>query len=407
MRIRINSKAIIENIQPHVLADVKKFLTLDNPKYAEAVKMGYATHDIPDKLKFYKETMNGIVAPRGAAQTIYERFCGQMGIDVQDDRLVLPEVDFQFKGELREYQRAAVDKMMKISLGVLSSPTGAGKTIMGLYIISKIKQPALILVHTSLLQKQWIDRVSTFLNIPREEIGVIGGGKFKVGERITVATVQTLVKRGKEIADRFGCVLADECHRVPAMQFAEAVSFFPARYRYGLSATPYRRDKLDKVIRLMLGPVAARVDKSELVSNGNLCEAEVHWIKTDFKSSYNPADYYSKALSELTQDEDRNQLIVRTAVENLNGGLTLILSDRKAHCTELERLLTARGISCQTLTGDTPKRERENMDFDSCRCLIATGQLIGEGFDLPAIENLHLTNKDRSCEERTTILSDC
>ena len=79
-------------------------------------------------------------------------------------------------------------------MGVIVSPTGSGKTVLGLKIISDKKQPALIIVHRKQLLEQWIERVEAFLGIPRRDIGIIEQGKAKIETSITIATIQSLPK---------------------------------------------------------------------------------------------------------------------------------------------------------------------------------------------------------------------
>ena len=114
---------------------------------------------------------------------------------------------------------------------------------MALYILAQRKQPALIIVHTADLARQWSERIESFLNIPVKEIGRIGGGKKKIGEKITVALVQSLYKCAETVAPQVGHLIVDECHRTPSRTFTDAVTEFDARYMLGLSATPWRRPR--------------------------------------------------------------------------------------------------------------------------------------------------------------------
>jgi superfamily II DNA or RNA helicase len=104
-------------------------------------------------------------------------------------------------------------------------------------------------------------------------------------------------------------------------------------------------------------------------------------------------------ISELTSDDNRNRLIasdVAQEVYNNSGGICLVLSDRKKHCDTLQSLLQYRyKISCELLTGDlTGSQRREVLDRlnqGDVNVLLATGQLIGEGFDRRDLSPLFLT----------------
>jgi superfamily II DNA or RNA helicase len=392
MEFEIGCNIILRNLKPETEHAVMGRLTMPNPKYDEAVKMDRWTGNLEPYLRFYEQTGTGLACPRGAARQVYE-LCRRHGEEIRfiDTRRTLPPVDFQFRGSLRPFQQTAVNSCLKHEFGILSAPTGSGKTVMAAYMIAQRKQPVLIVVHTKELLNQWRERVKQFLGI---KAGLIGGGKMEI-RPVTVATVQTLVKHAENTAPHFGYLIADECHRAPAMQYVKAIEAFDCQYMTGLSATPYRRDGLSKVIFWHIGDVAAKIDKAELVGTGDLCPAGVVWIETDFSTATDATEYYSKALSELAEDQARNQLICRTVAENNSHGISLLLSDRKAHCHALAAILESQhGIKAVVLTGATGTRDRERILDDlhqgRCRYLIATGQLIGEGFDLPAISSMFL-----------------
>jgi superfamily II DNA or RNA helicase len=397
MIFTLNSKALLTNFGAATRQAVEQYLTMPNPKFLDAVKQDRYTGGMDLELKFYEKDTERLICPRGCAGKLY-RLCERLGesIQVVDNRRKLSPVDFTFAGELRPLQQDAVTDVLSSDQGLLEAGTGSGKTIMALYLIAERKQPALVVVHTKELLNQWISRIETFLNIPRADIGVIGGGKFSIGDRITVATVQSLYKCVDEVVPHIGHLICDECHRAPSRMFTEAVSAFDAKYRLGLTATPWRRDKLSKVIFWYVGDVTGRIAKDDLVQAGNLCRAEVQWVGTGFSPFADASEEYSKALSELTEDGTRNRLICKTVSENNGHGVSLILSDRKAHCVTLQNILSdVHGIQAEVLTGSTSPKERERiitaLHDGGCRYLIATGQLIGEGFDLPGISTVFLT----------------
>jgi superfamily II DNA or RNA helicase len=268
---------------------------------------------------------------------------------------------------------------------------------MALYIIARRKQPALIVVHTKDLASQWIERIEAFLGIAAEEVGMIGGGKNIVGEKITVALVQSLYKCAEEVAPGIGFLIVDECHRCPSRTFTEAVTSFDTKYMLGLSATPWRRDKLSKLIFWHLGDVHHEVDKNHLIETGAVLPAKVIVRETTFRTRHDPINEYSKMLSELTTDTERNILITSdVAQEAINStGVCLVLSDRKAHCENLQALLRYRNkVESELLTGDLPINQRqeviEKLNKKQVKVLIATGQLIGEGFDCKELTTLFL-----------------
>ncbi len=397
MKFILNNTLVLKNLSDDTKQIIMNQLTLDNPKFSEAQRMGRYTRGIDPKLYFYKESENSLTCPRGAATQLY-KLCHSLGehLEFIDERQTLEPIDFYFNGDLRPLQLPAVESCLKRDFGLLESPTGSGKTTMALYMIAKRKQPALIIVHSKELLNQWMDRIEQFLNIPKSEIGTIGSGKFKIGIKITVAMIQTLYKKATDVAAHIGHVVVDECHRCPSRTFTQALTVFNSKFMTGLTATAKRRDRLSKVIFWHIGDITGRISKENLLDQGNLCDAQVRWIETNFNTQTDTSEYYSLALSELTVDYQRNRLICDTVEKSDRPGISLILSDRKEHCQTLyDTLHKENGIKSEILTGSTSSKERERIINDlqhgSCKYLIATGQLIGEGFDLPEISTMFLT----------------
>ena len=379
-------------------------LEFPNPKWLENERMGRWNRGTPRVLKFYDQAgADGLWVPRGFLRQVL-LMCRRMGLEhrLDDRRRSLPPVDFEFRGELRAFQEAAVEQMLARDFGTLSAPTGSGKTVMALGMVARRRQPALVIVHTKDLAAQWVERIEAFLGIPPAECGMIAGGRIRIGPRITVALVQSLYKCAEEASRHIGFVLADECHRCPSRTFTEAVAAFDARFMLGLSATPWRRDNLSRLIFWHLGDVHHEVDKAGLVAAGEVLPAEVLLRETRFKPFHDPVNEYSKMLSELTGDTERNLLIARDVAEEVRErpGIALVLSDRRAHCENLQALLRYRfKVDSELMTGEMPLDERqgvvERMNAGSVRVVIATGQLIGEGFDCRNLSTLFLATPVR------------
>ncbi|MGD8762627.1 MAG: DEAD/DEAH box helicase [Desulfobacteraceae bacterium] len=397
--ITIKNNLRLENVPPNIKEILIEKLEFLNPKWVENERLKRWNRGTPRLLKFYdKVGASGLWIPRGYMRQLI-MLCRRHKVDyrIDDQRRTLAGVDFYFGGQLKPFQQTAVDEMLSKDFGTLSSATGSGKTVMALYIIARRKQPALIVVHTRDLASQWIERIETFLGIAAEEIGMIGGGKNILGEQITVALVQSLYKCAEEVAFRIGFLIVDECHRCPSRTFTEAVTSFDSKYMLGLSATPWRRDKLSKLIFWHLGDVHHEVDKNHLIETGAVLPAKVIVRETTFRTRHDPINEYSKMLSELTTDTERNILITSdVAQEVISGtGICLVLSDRKAHCENLQALLRYRNkIDSELLTGDLPINQRqdviEKLNKKQVKVLIATGQLIGEGFDCKELTTLFL-----------------
>jgi superfamily II DNA or RNA helicase len=402
--ITITNNLRLKNVPPDILKILTEKLKFLNPKWLENEKMGRWNRGTPKELRFYdKVGAVGLWIPRGYMRQLI-LLCRRHEIkyEIEDRRRSLPPTNFSFQGKLRPFQQIAVDGMLARDFGTLSSATASGKTIMALYMVAQRRQPTLVIVHTKDLASQWVQRIQAFLGIAAEKVGVIGGGKKVVGKEITIALVQSLYKCVEDVADHIGFLVVDECHRCPSRTFTEAVTGFDARYMQGLSATPWRRDKLSKLIFWHLGDVHHEVDKNHLVKTGNVLSAEIIVRETSFKPIYDPVSEYSKMLSELTADTERNVLIASDVAREIanNVGICLVLSDRKAHCENLQALLKYRyKIGSELLTGDLKMDERrtviERLNQNKASVVIATGQLVGEGFDCRNLSTLFLATPIR------------
>ena len=389
-----------QEVPDEVIKKLETKFVFPNPKWLENEKRGYWTGNIPKTLKFIHIKGGQISIPRGLSSWCI-RFLGSMGFKVVlDDRTrKLPDVDFKFQASLRPFQDKAVAAILSRRFGVLNAPTGSGKTVMALKVIAERKQPALVIVHTKELLYQWRDKVVDFLGLPQEEIGLIGAGKKQVGALITIAIINSLYKCLKEVKENIGFLVVDECHRTPARTFTEAVEALDSMYMLGLSATPYRRDGLTKVIHFYLGNTVYDITPRELQRQNQIMSAKLVVRKTGFDYDYQ--DDYQEMISSLVEDSDRNNMIARDVADYTAKelGIALVLSERKSHCQTLLDLIFKNNVTCRLLTGDVSTVERkaivEELNQSKVRALVATSQLVGEGFDLKELSSIFMATPVR------------
>ncbi len=401
--LTINNRVAVslDELPPLMGEQLQERLTFSNPVWLENEKRGYSNWKVPETLRLFHLSKGRLFMPRG--------FIGQaLGLlqeagltwQINDQRRILPEVEFQFTGKLKDYQQAALQAVLHREFGTLAAPTGAGKTVIAMAIIAARRQPTLILVHSKELLQQWRKRVETFMGIPAAAIGVIGDGQRTVGKTITVALVQTLYKCASAVARDIGFLVVDECHRCPSRTFTEAVTAFDSAYMLGLSATPWRRDGLSRLIYWHLGTKVHEIDRGALVEDGHILAAKVIFRKTSYEPISDPSEEYSRMLSELTANHERNALIVRDVLQEADGeGVCLVLSDRKSQCETLAKMLGHSGLPLSVLTGDLSMKKRQEIigavNSGQVKVLLATGQLIGEGFDCAGLSTLFLATPIR------------
>ena len=241
-------------ITPGLINFLKENLNFANTEYFIKKKTGKSTWGTQQYFKFIEETDNEIIIPRGFTGKLL-RYCKKQKIDCEflDARDKNESVNFSTNLCLRSHQEKAVEASKRKEFGVITAPSGSGKTVIGLKIIAEKKQPALIIVHRKQLLEQWVERTEAFLGIPKKEIGRIGAGQTRTGKALTIAMFQSLGKyidkqETQEFIRSFGTIIIDECHHIPAETFRNTISKLSPYYQYGLTATPFRKGTDGKII---------------------------------------------------------------------------------------------------------------------------------------------------------------
>jgi superfamily II DNA or RNA helicase len=394
--LTVTSDCLLTGIDFEFEKELKSRLTIDNPQYIAAKKYGrWIGKKLKPQLKYYDPVPGGLRFPRGfsnQAVLLCRQFTGQNPAII-DRRRLLPEIDLGFIGALRPYQQEAVAIAAKKSFGVIEAGTGSGKTVMALALIAQRRQPAFVVVHTKELLYQWQERVRQFLGV---EPGLVGDGKFDPAP-LTIGIVNSARKRVEELVPHFGHLIVDECHRVPANLFTDVVSRFDCHYLLGLSATAYRSDdETTKLIYFYMGDRLHQVDQDELKATGAILAPQVIRAVTSFTYGYR-GDYQA-LIKALVHHEGRNLQIlgdILRVVREPDNGTVLVVSDRVSHCRFFEEKLKQKGVKVQLLHGQLAPENRheivEAVRAGELEVLVATLQLISEGFDCPGLSTLFLT----------------
>lgn len=369
---------------------LKEELNFKNSEFIIKKKIGKNTFGTERYFKFVEETENDVIVPRGFIGKLIH-FCRENKIehDFIDERKKHKAIPFLFNAQLRKHQQAVIESISKQDLGVIVAPPGSGKTIVALKIISDKLQPALIIVHRKQLVEQWIERIETFLGIPKTEIGKIGQGKSRVGKKITIATIQTLSKEFDKpdndyLKTAFGTVIVDECHHIPAETFRNTIAKLQTFYLYGLTATPFRKYNDGKLIFIHLGEVISEIKSSEI---STAQQAKIIIRNTELDVPFNSKTDQFETLSKiLVHDSARNKLILQDVVIELKEGKrVVIITERKEHIDPLHQYLK-QSYETITLSGDDTEGNRTSkwkiLKEGNYQVLITTGQFFGEGTDL-------------------------
>jgi len=354
---------------------IKQF-TFNNPKHKEAESFGRSTYGIDRTLCLVYQSDKGTYAPIGTLNYLIETFnpC------CEDSRSTVT-VTIPFTGTLRPYQEQFINSALMAGGGQCIATTGAGKTVCAIAIASRLKQRTLILVKSKDLAKQWQDAIKQFTEL---ECGLIGGGKNTEGEQFTIGLTQTLSKRDCSLLN-YGLVIADECHNLPANQAYNVINGLNAKYKYGLSATPQRRDNMEFMINGAVGGRCAEINQSEL--NGKVLPVAIKAIEHEFNAE---VDSWTGFINALVDDKARNLIVISHAINASEAMGTIILCAQVRHCELLSSLCCEAGINALTLHGQLPTKERANRmkSAPNAPLIIGTLSLLSEGIDLPHLKAL-------------------
>ena len=397
-QIYIKKKGISE----HALGIMRRTAVFLNPEYFKKLRMHLPLYNIPRYIDCSKETDSELILPRGNFAEITEMLKkAEVEYTISYDRETGNKVDVVFKSELYEEQKTALKALLKSDCGVLSAGTGFGKTVTAAALISERKINTIIIVQNHNLLEQWKKSIKEFLGITA---GTIAGGKDKSTGIIDIAIVNSLTEKGSdEVRPRsykYGMVIVDECHHVSAFTTENLVNSFKAKYVYGLTATPVRRDGHQHIIFMQCGPILYSTTTKQI----NEVQGFAHYFQPRFTSFHTVEnkeekepginDYYEK----MCQSDARNQLIIEDVIKSVENRRTpLILSDRISHLEYLEEKLKSAAKNVILITGKgTQKQKKEQLEKlksvsdDESLIVLATGKYAGEGFDLPRLDTLML-----------------
>lgn len=391
---------------PDFRAMVESELTVSNPDFARLKKMGKWTGGTPSTIRFYRTEGKDIILPFGCLK----EYVFKNIKDVEADFEQTENVIYAQYVPLYEYQDKAVEEALAKRNGILVAPCGSGKTQMGLAIARRISKPTLWITHTRDLMVQAEERAKSIFDLPKEAYGEITEGKVNIGTHLTFSTVQTLARVNLDNL-KFGCVIVDECHHAvqsykSTSMFAKVMNQISCRYKFGLTATPYRGDGLEKGMFALIGDICSIVDEKE-VKEKTVPVYEVWYnvpISTNSIECYNGDGTldYTKLITGLCNDEERNTYIGRTIVDI--EGSCLVLSDR---LSQLESLMSfvSNFKNCDMVKATNTKKGKkerkeaiEKLKDGRIDCLFATYKLAKEGLDIPSLEHVVMASpiKDKS-----------
>jgi superfamily II DNA or RNA helicase len=393
-RIYISKK----DLHPFLKKKLVGLTVFHNPEYYLARNMRKSVQDTPMWIQCFDEDNDYLMLPIGCRDTLEE--IGEtysVKINTIDKRFTGHAIDAQFYGDLRAKQLVAVEELLNCDNGILHANTAFGKTVAAIALIAERRINTLIIVDRVSLLEQWCERLSVFLNIPKKEIGVIGGGKKKTTGNIDLAVSQSLFRNNtvSELVKGYGQIICDECHHVSAVGFEQILKTSPAKYKYGLTATLKRKDGKERIVLMQLGPVRYK-DLSKVSSE---LDHKVYVKDTGISAENIKKEHTTNELYDYLYNNSIRNMQVLMDVRNCidEKRYPIILTERKEHIEVLEKELEPY-VTVYKLYGGLKKKEKEatmeellNLPDDRKRVIIATSKYVGEGFDYPILDTLFLT----------------
>lgn len=374
-----------------------RLAAFQNPEFYKAQAMRMSVWNTPRVIGCAENYPRHIALPRGCLDAVLA-LLRENGVacDLRDERFGGQPLDVSFVGSLRLDQEAAIAAMLAHDAGVLCAPTAFGKTVTAAAMIARRRVNTLVLVHRTELLKQWQERLQAFLGVGRDVIGTVGGGKARPTGGIDIAVMQSLSRQGevKAMVEDYGQVIVDECHHVGAGSFDAILKKAKARYVLGLTATPVRRDGLQPIIFMQCGPIRHSAPRPagaphDLEVLPRLCPMRI----------VIPGDAgIQDVFQHLAADAARTQAIAAEIREACaQGRKVLVLTERTEHLAAIRAALDGMEPPPFVLHGRMSRAQRSalladiaGLPPDAPRVLLATGKLVGEGFDHPPLDTLVL-----------------
>jgi superfamily II DNA or RNA helicase len=374
-----------------------RLAAFQNPEFYKAQAMRMSVWDKPRVIGNAENFPQHIALPRGCLDAV-QALLKDNGIawDLRDERFAGEPLEVGFVGQLRLDQEAAVTQMLQDDAGVLCAPTAFGKTVTAAALIAQRGVNTLVLVHRTELLKQWQERLQVFLGVAKNMVGTIGAGKAKPTGQIDIAVMQSVSRQGEvnPLVENYGHVIIDECHHIGAASFDAILKKTKAKYVLGLTATPIRRDGQQPIIFMQCGPIRHTAPRSANAPH----DLEVTPVSRHGRIDLGTDAGIQDVFRHLANDTLRTQAIVaeiKTAFES--GRKVLVLTERTEHLDAIGAILDGQVSAHFVLHGRLSKKQRsvliEELNAlppDSPRILLATGKLVGEGFDHPPLDTLVL-----------------
>ena len=315
------------------------------------------------------------------------------------------KIKTKFNGDLRPKQKEILEKIIphlkENDGGVLCLPCAAGKTVLSLYLACLFKVKTLVIVHKTFLLNQWKERAEQFTNA---NIGIIQQNKIDIdGKDIVIGMLQSIAKDkyDSNIFRDFGMVIFDEAHHAPSQYFSKALPLIASKITIGLSATPKRADRLEKILYWYFGDI---MYKAEVEENSKVLVNIINYNIThekfkEFKLRTGDINR-AKTINKLVTIGRRNKFIIDTMEEVLqeDSRKILVLSDRIEHLDLLKKRLDEKQIASSDFYIGGMKQKALKI-AENAQVIFASYGMASEALDIPDLNTLFMVTSRREVEQ--------
>ena len=405
------------NVSPSLMNKIRRMAAFQNPVYFKNRAIGFNNFSIARWIYLGEEEENDFLKiPRGLFSEFIEKLNqSEIGYEILDNRQRGRCIEVSFQGQLRDEQAKALNEMLKFDNGILHAATAFGKTVVCAALIAQRKVNTLILIESSALLDQWKQSLEDFLIIEEELpeyttksgqirrrkslIGRLQGSSDSMTGIVDVAMVGSLKKKGEfhPLLDEYGMVIVDECHHAASETISEILKYVKCKYVYGVTATPKRSDGLEKINYMLLGPIRHVYSAKDKAASQNTEHVVIPRFTRTVLPSYMQEIKSPNEAYELIRNNEARDCMIVSDVERciLEGRTPVVLSRYKDHSIRLYELLKEKADYVFLMTGNNSRRvhrkileQLHTVSKKSSLILVATGSLIGEGFDFPRLDTL-------------------
>lgn len=359
-----------------------------------SVNAAFDFSDGPVSFNVFQENDTHLILPRFFASTEFKKEKYDNQIKISNSQ------EFTFKGSLRDYQQKIIDeiipKIKDTGGGLLSIPTGRGKTILAVKLACELKLKTLFIVHKTFFLEQTKEKFELFSDA---KIGILQQNQINVENKdVVIGMLQSICSRdyGEDIMGQFDLVIFDECHHMSSREFSKALTKIRPVYTVGLSATPKRSDGLEKVFHWYAGPMLYQetAPMKHVVHVKTINFDIKHYKFKNIKNKKGQA-LLPIIVTNLTEITERNNLIVKEILDlklEEPERKFLILSGRREHLNLLSKLIIEKQASLEDevgfYVGGMKKDDLKNASEKSL--IFATFEMASEGLDILALDTLFM-----------------